>query len=258
MSQGEVANIEVKPKMSAAAAVWDNFKTIVYALGIALVVRVLLFQPFTIPSESMVPTLLTHDYIFVNKYAYGYSKHSIPFSPPLFNGRIFGKTPDRGDVIVFKLPSDNKTDYIKRLIGLPGDRIQVKGGALYINDQAVQREALPEEIVEDEFGVARTVQRWKETLPNGKSYVTHDLIPNGGLDDTDVYVVPPDHFFMMGDNRDNSQDSRVLSVVGYVPEENLVGKAEMIFLSFNDGVSLFNPFSWFADFRWNRFCKPIK
>ena len=122
MSQGEVANIEVKPKMSVAAAVWDNFKTIIYALGIALVVRVLLFQPFTIPSESMVPTLLTHDYIFVNKYAYGYSKHSIPFSPPVISGRVFGKDPTRGDVIVFKLPSDNKTDYIKRLIGLPGDR----------------------------------------------------------------------------------------------------------------------------------------
>ncbi|MET0546335.1 MAG: signal peptidase I [Caulobacterales bacterium] len=249
---------DVNPKLSAAAAVWDNVKTIVYALGIALVVRVLLFQPFTIPSESMVPTLLTHDYIFVNKFAYGYSKHSMPFSPPLFNGRILDKAPNRGDVIVFKLPSDNKTDYIKRLIGLPGDHIQVKGGALYINDKPVQREQMPEVVDEDEYGVVRNVARWKETLPNGKSYITYDLVPNGGLDDTDVYVVPAGHFFMMGDNRDNSQDSRVLSMVGYVPEENLIGKAELVFLSFNDGASLFNPISWFSEFRGSRFCKQIK
>jgi signal peptidase I len=249
-------SVEAKPA-NTVAAVWDNVKTIVYALALALIVRILLFQPFTIPSESMVPTLLKHDYIFVNKFEYGYSKHSIPFSPPLFQGRIAASAPDRGDIAVFKLPSDNRTDYIKRVIGLPGDRIQVRDGHLYINDQPVKREALPDTMEQDEFGIVRSVARWRETLPNGKSYITYDLIPNGGLDDTDVYTVPAKHYFMMGDNRDNSQDSRVLSVVGYVPDENLVGRATLVFISFDDGASLINPISWFTHFRWNRFCKGI-
>jgi signal peptidase I len=229
-------------------------KTVVYALLIALVLRVFLFQPFTIPSASMEPNLLQGDYIIVSKYSYGYSKHSIPFSPSLFKGRIFSRAPERGDIIVFKLPSDNHTDYIKRLIGLPGDKIQVTGGVVSVNGKTITR-------VYDGPGDpgtcwnGSTVQRFRETNMIGRTYSTYDCGPRGDVDDTGVYVVPQGHYFFMGDNRDNSIDSRVgiAGGVGMVPEENLVGKAEIILFSWSPGASLFNPVSWFANVRPSRF-----
>lgn len=230
-------------------------KTIFYALAIALVLRVLLFQPFTIPSASMEPTLLEGDYIIVSKYAYGWSRHSIPFSPPLFKGRIMERQPQRGDVVVFKLPRDGHVDYIKRVVGLPGDRIQVVNGVLQINGAAVRQEPLSPVELETVFGPPRPVDRFKETLPNGRSYVTYSFGPDGEVDNTGVYVVPAGHYFMMGDNRDNSVDSRYPTEtgVGYVPAENLVGKAEVILFSWSQDASLLKPWTWITDARPSRF-----
>src|SRR6202040_2193755 len=206
----------------------ETGRVIIHALLIALVIRTLLFQPFNIPSGSMKATLLIGDYLFVSKYSYGYSPYPLPLSPPLFSGRILGSEPQRGDVVVFRLPKDDSTDYIKRVIGLPGDRIQMIDGVLYINGTPVKRERV-DDFIDDENGGAERVRRWRETLPNGVSYLSLDLQDNGFLDNTQEYLVPPGHYFMMGDNRDNSTDSRVLAAVGYVPFENLVGKAQIIF-----------------------------
>jgi signal peptidase I len=203
--------------------------------ALALPIRVFLFHPFSIPSRSMMPTLLAGDYLLVSKYRYGYSHYSLPLSPPLFRGRILGSMPERGDVVVFRLPKDDTTDYIKRVIGLPGDRIKMVDGLLYINGSPVKRERVPD-FIDDENGGAERVRRWRETLPNGVSSETLDLQDNGFLDNTQEYVVPPGHYFMMGDNRDNSTDSRVLSAVGYVPFENLIGRVEIIFFSINDAA----------------------
>jgi signal peptidase I len=219
-----------KPAKSSSGG--ETIKVIVQALILAVIVRTFLFQPFNIPSGSMENTLLVGDYLFVSKYSYGYSRFSLPFSPPIFNGRIWSKEPTRGDIVVFKLPRDESTDYIKRVIGLPGDRIQMKGGVLYINDVAVPKDFV--DMVDDE---GMQVKRYKETLPNGVSYYVLDRQEGGAEDDTQVYEVPPGNYFMMGDNRDNSTDSRVPPSsygVGYVPFENLVGKAELIFFSFNE------------------------
>jgi signal peptidase I len=196
--------------------------------------RTFLFQPFNIPAQSMAPTLLVGDYFFVTKYAYGYTHYSLPFSPRLFSGRIFGADPSRGDVVVFRLPKDDSVDYVKRVVGLPGDRIQMKQGLLYINGTPVTRERLPDFADGGDSCGTDTkagTKRWRETLPNGVSYDTLDCIDNGFYDNTNVYTVPDGHFFMLGDNRDNSTDSRVLSAVGYVPLENIVGRAGLIFFS---------------------------
>ena len=235
-----------KEKPSAASETGEIFKTIVFALLIAMVLRIFLFQPFTIPSASMEPNLYEGDYIIVSKWSYGISKHSIPFSPPLFNGRIMGSAPKRGDIVVFKLPRDNKTDFIKRVIGLPGDRIQMISNKLYINDKPVQDVVVSTQEVQDIFGSHPVIQA-RETLPNGKSFMTQDFGPGNDLDDTPVYEVPVGHYFMMGDNRDNSIDSRVeqSSGVGMVPAENLVGKAQIILFSWKPGASLLNPTTWF-------------
>jgi signal peptidase I len=236
-------------------------KTIAYALLIALVLRVLLFQPFTIPSASMEPTLLQGDYIIVSKYSYGYSRHSIPFSPPIFHGRLFMHKPTRGDVVVFKLPRDGHTDYIKRLIGLPGDRIQMKDGALYINDKLLPRQELSPGIVTESFGFTHPVQRFLETNPEGRQYITYDFGPDNPVDNTGVYIVPEGDYFMMGDNRDNSLDSRVspeAGGVGFVPAENLVGRAQIILLSWNADASLFKPWTWFTGARPSRFFNVLK
>ena len=228
-------------------------KTIVFALLIAMVLRIFLFQPFTIPSASMEPNLYEGDYIVVSKWSYGYSRHSIPFSPPIFDGRIMGKAPQRGDIVVFKLPRDDKTDFIKRVIGLPGDRIQMIANKLHINGQPVDDVVVRQGEINDIFGPRPVVQA-RETLPGGRTFMTQDFGPGGDLDDTPVYEVPAGFYFMMGDNRDNSIDSRVeqSSGVGLVPEENLVGKAQVILFSWKPGASLWNPGTWF-NVRLDRF-----
>ncbi|MBS3650674.1 signal peptidase I [Pseudaminobacter sp. 19-2017] len=230
----------------------ETVNVIFQALILALVIRTLLFQPFSIPSGSMRPTLLEGDYLFVTKWSYGYSRYSLPFSPNLFSGRIFGSSPERGDVVVFKFPPNPSLDYIKRVVGLPGDRIQMRGGQLFINGEAVSREKVGEINDPDVTEVDRPVDVFRETLPNGVSYETLDLTPNGIGDDTREYVVPPGHYFMMGDNRDNSTDSRF--TVGYVPEENLVGRANIIFFSIAGGASPLEIWKWPTELRpWRLF-----
>ena len=207
----------------------------VFGLAVALCIRSFLYQPFNIPSSSMRPTLLVGDYAFVSKFAYGYSRFSLPFSLS-FSGRIFSSNPARGDVVVFRVPKD-AVDYVKRVAGLPGDRIQMKQGELFINEVAVKREPLADDGGQrDACGseVRARVKRWRETLPDGASYETLDCLDNGFLDDTSVFTVPDGHFFALGDNRDNSTDSRVASL-GYIPFENLIGRVSVIFFSREDG-----------------------
>jgi signal peptidase I len=230
----------------------ETIRVIFHALIIALIIRTFLFQPFNIPSGSMKATLLVGDYLFVSKYSYGYSHFSLPLSPPIFSGRIpGGLTPERGDVVVFRLPRDPSTDYIKRVIGLPGDKIQVIDGVVHINGTAITREPAPSWVDVEEGVREPAVKRWKETLPNGVSYFTLDLVENGFADNTQVYTVPPDHYFMMGDNRDNSTDSR-FSQVGMVPFENIVGKAQIIFFSVYEGERAWEFWRWPFSVRWSR------
>jgi signal peptidase I len=230
----------------------EFIRLLVHAGIIALVIRTFFFQPFNIPSGSMKATLLVGDYLFVSKYSYGYSHFSLPLSPNLFSGRIaaFHK-PERGDVVVFRLPKDDSTDYIKRVIGLPGDKIQMVDGVLHINGQPVQRERIDDFIDEEEGRRPIRVRRWKETLPNGVSYTTLDLPYNLQSDNTEVYEVPPDNYFMMGDNRHNSTDSR-FPQVGYVPFENIVGRAQLIFVSVYEGERAWEFWRWPFSVRWGR------
>jgi signal peptidase I len=245
-----------------AGAFGEFFKVIIQAGLIALVVRTLLFQPFNIPSGSMIPTLLIGDFLFVSKYSYGYSNHSLPFSPPLFQGRILFSPPKRGDVVVFKLPRDGQTDYIKRVIGLPGDTIQMKDGRLYINGTMVPREPIAKVRTEDLFGHERDVPTYEETLPGGVKHTIIEIEGDTGFyDNTGVYTVPAGDYFMMGDNRDNSTDSRVppdQGGVGYVPADDLVGRAEMIFFSVKADAPAWAFWEWPWTVRWDRLFKPVR
>jgi signal peptidase I len=242
-----------KSRSGGGNETFEIIKTVFFALLIALVLRVLLFQPFTIPSASMEPNLYEGDYIVVSKWSYGYSKHAIPFSPPVFEGRIFAQEPERGDIVVFKLPRDDKTDYVKRLIGLPGDRVQMINNVLHINDQPVRDVVLSEQDATNMYGMK--VIKARETLPEGRTFTVQDFGPGYDADDTPVFEVPEGHYFMMGDNRDNSVDSRFdeMNGVGLVPAENLIGRAEIILFSWSPGASLWNPVSWFSKVRPSRF-----
>ncbi|MDQ3557948.1 MAG: signal peptidase I [Pseudomonadota bacterium] len=214
----------------------ETIKVVVQALLIALVFRTFLYHPFNIPSGSMEPTLLVGDYLFVSKFSYGYSRYSFPIDLPFIDGRVWDGAPDRGDIAVFRPPREPETDYIKRVVGLPGDRIQMQDGALYINGEAVTREDAGEWEGEGRFGDSVGIKQYRETLPNGVNYLTLDMTESGAGDDTRIYDVPPGHYFLMGDNRDNSQDSRFLDgPVGFVPAENLVGRADMLFFSVEGG-----------------------
>ena len=235
----------------------EVIKTIVYAMLIALSVRTIAYEPFNIPSGSMIPTLEIGDYLFVSKFSYGYSRHSLPLSLGLIPGRILFSEPERGDVAVFKKPTDNKTDYIKRLIGLPGDRIQMKAGILHINGEPVKREAVPDYVHRYANGGSTRVPQYLETLPNGRRhYILEERRDRGFKDNTDIYQVPEGHYFAMGDNRDNSQDSRFLNDVGFVPRENLVGRAEILFFSINGSVWEF--WKWPTTIRFKRLFQGIE
>lgn len=222
-------------------------KTVGAALLIALALRVVVFQPYTIPSSSMEPGLRTGDYVIVSKFAYGWSRASLPFNPPLGSGRLFGQAPHRGDVIVFRLPRDPQQVYVKRLIGVPGDRVQVRGGQVIVNGAAIPQQ--PAGFIEDPEAPGRRVLQVKEPRPDGERYVTYDAGPDHEGDDTGVYVVPAGHYFFMGDNRDNSLDSRwpkAADGVDYVPAENLIGRVELVLVSWRPGASIRKPWTWLS------------
>jgi signal peptidase I len=228
----------------------ETLRTIVYAVLIALVVRTFAYEPFNIPSGSMKPTLLIGDYLFVSKFSYGYSRYSLPFGLRLISGRILADKPERGDVIVFKLPKDNQTDYIKRLIGLPGDRIQVRGGLLHINGEPVHREIVKTHEAPRYADRSTVAKLYTETLPNGRRHLIRELGDDRHYDNTQEFLVPPGHYFFMGDNRDQSEDSR--ATVGMVPFENLVGRAEFLFFSQNGEASFWQIWRWPKTIRWSR------
>ena len=236
----------------------ENIKTIIYALLIAIIIRTFLYQPFYIPSSSMEPNLLVGDRLFVSKYSYGYSRHSFPFSLKLTDKRYFAKKPERGDVIVFKTPADNRTDYIKRLIGLPGDTFQIIDGDFYLNNEKIQRDKVENSIYINCGSQILNIDTFEETLPNGKKYIAV-YKKEGTMKNTDKFTVPKDHYFFMGDNRDCSKDSRFLSSVGYVNFKNLIGKARLIFFS-NDRQegSFFKIWKWHKSIRIDRFFKKIQ
>ncbi len=233
-----------------------NLKSIFIAIFIALLIRSFIFEPFNIPSGSMKPNLLVGDFIFVSKYSYGFSKHSLPFSIPIIPGKIFSNTPERGDVVVFKTPENNRTDYIKRVIGLPGDKIEIKNGIIFINGSEILRKKLNDFIDTDNKTTNKRVRMYNEYFFN-KEITILDITDNGIADNTQLFNVPENHFFVMGDNRDNSQDSRFISTVGFIPYENLVGKAQFIFFSLENARFL-QIWKWPNSIRYERIFQKIQ
>ncbi len=233
-----------------------NLKSILIAIFIALLIRSFIFEPFNIPSGSMKPNLLVGDFIFVSKYSYGFSKHSLPFSIPLIPGKIFSNTPERGDVVVFKTPENNRTDYIKRVIGLPGDKIEIKNGIIFINGSEILRKKLNDFIDTDNKTSNKRVRMYNEYFFK-KEIKILDITDNGIADNTQLFNVPDNHFFVMGDNRDNSQDSRFISTVGFIPYENLVGKAQFIFFSLENARFL-QIWKWPNSIRYERIFQKIQ
>ncbi len=236
---------------------YETVKTIFFAAVIALTIRSLVFEPFSIPSGSMVPTLQVSDYLFVSKNSYGYSKYSFPLGIMPIGGRIDEKPVVRGDVIVFAKPHNERIDYIKRAIGMPGDRIQMKNGRLYINGQIVEREFVGDYDYKMPDGKIVKHKRYKETLPEGRTHMIIERSDDGPLDDTQEYTVPEDHYFMMGDNRDGSQDSRVMSEVGFVPTINMIGRAKRIFFSLKEGTPAWAVWKWPSAIRYDRLMQEI-
>ena len=231
----------------------ETTRTVIAAILIALLIRAFAFEPFNIPSSSMVPNLLIGDYLFVSKYSYGYSSRSTVMGLLPFEGRLFNRAPKRGDVVVFKWPHDNSTDYIKRLVGLPGDTVQMRHGQLYINNVGMPRERLEQPINQQYVSPSVDTTDYSETFPEGTRHIIRKEFDERGLNDTDVFTIPPRHYFFMGDNRDNSQDSRALyGGVGYVPEENLVGRAEFLFFSLDEHAHFWEFWNWPWAIRWDR------
>jgi len=236
-----------------------GISTLIYAVIIAISIRTFAYEPFNIPSGSMLPTLLVGDYLFVSKSAYGYSRYSIPLGLPLFSGRVFASPVERGDVAVFKKPGDEEIDYIKRIIGVPGDRIQMVDGVLHLNGQAVPRERVEDFAHIDRRGNHVLIPQYRETLPSGPTYMTLDAVKNGSADNTRVFLVPEGYYFAMGDNRDNSLDSRILwGGIGMVPEENMVGRAEFLFFSVNGKARIWELWKWPGSIRYSRLFTAIE
>tara|TARA_B100001059_G_scaffold205811_1_gene216139 strand:- start:721 stop:1449 length:729 start_codon:yes stop_codon:yes gene_type:complete len=233
----------------------SNLKSVGIAVFIALLIRSFIAEPFNIPSGSMKPNLLVGDFIFVSKWSYGYSRHSLPFSIPLIPFKIFSKMPDRGDVVVFKTPQDNRTDYIKRVIGLPGDKIKIINGEIYLNNKVVIRKKLKDFIDTDENALTKRARKYKEFFDD-TTFDILDIMDNGIADNTQLFEVPKGYFFVMGDNRDNSQDSR-FKTVGFIPVDNLVGKARFIFFSLENSRFL-EIWKWPNSIRVNRLFSVIK
>lgn len=234
----------------------ETFRTIVYALLIAFFVRTLVFQPFNIPSGSMIPTLLVGDYLFVSKFSYGYSRYALPLGLGFFSGRILGKGPERGDIAVFRQPPTNRDDFIKRIVGIPGDRIQMIGGILHINGKALEKRRIEDFVVSDSRGRARRVPQYTESLPDGPSYTVRESLGDSGpVDNTREFVVPNGQYFAMGDNRDDSNDSRSW---GFVPAENFVGRAEILFFSTDGTAGWFQPWRWPTATRFSRIFNSVE
>ena len=242
---------------SPASETLDTVRTVGAALLLAVVIQTVLFQPYTIPSSSMEPGLVTGDYVVTSKFSYGWSRASLPFDPPLFSGRLFGRDPARGDVVLFRLPRDRQEVWVKRLIGLPGDRVQVRDGVAFVNGRPIPQTA--EGDVQDHDNPARQVLQVRETLPNGRDWLTYDGGPGSPGDDTPEIIVPVGFYLMMGDNRDNSLDGRFPpeTGVGLLPAENIVGRAEVVVASWRPGAGLFKPWTWF-NLQPGRFFKRVR